>query len=448
MSLRAIAAGVASGEHSAEEVIASALARIAETNPALNAFVYVDAEQALADAREVDRRIASGERLSLAGVPVGVKDTIWVTGQQVAQGSRLFQDFRPTEDAVAVERLRRSGAVIVGMTNAPEFASKGHTNSPHHGPTRHPLNPALTPGGSSGGSAAAVASGMVPLALGTDAGGSTRRPAAHVGICGFKPTFGAIPYGRGFPEPPIFVSVIGPMAETVDDIALAFEATAGMDPRDPDSMDVPPLTASALRVAYSPLFGMNVPIDSDVADATETAIARLASSGMTIVRKDPQWPTGASEAALMAMHFAGLAVIYGNAWKRTPELFDPEVGAQVEKGFGIAGTEVAAGRLLAYEIADIAARFFDDVDILIGPTTPCVAWPIEEPYPRVIGGLEAPPRGHAMFTPFFNHAGTPALSIPCGHGRDNLPVGLQIVAARGNDRMLLDFAKKAEAILA
>ncbi len=448
MSARSIAEAVSSGERSAEEVVAAALARIADTNATLNAFVHVDADKALSEARAVDRRVASGERLTLAGIPVGVKDNIWATGQEVAQGSRLFADFRPTADAVAVERLRRNGAVIVGMTNAPEFASKGHTNSPYRGLSRHPLNPALTPGGSSGGSAVAVASGMVPLALGTDAGGSTRRPAAHVGICGFKPTYGAIPYGPGFAEPPISASVIGLMAESVDDIALAFESTAGMDPRDPDSMDVPAPAAPALRVAYSPLFGMDTPIDGDVADAIATAVTRLSAADVTIVRKDPVWPDGASEAALMAMHFAGLAVIHGEAWRRTPDLFDPEVAAQVEHGFSITGQQVAAGRLMANEIANVAARFFADVDILIGPTTPCVAWPADEPYPAIIGGSAATPRGHAMFTPFFNHARTPALSIPCGRGRDNLPVGLQIVAARGNDRMLLDFARKAEAILA
>jgi aspartyl-tRNA(Asn)/glutamyl-tRNA(Gln) amidotransferase subunit A len=290
---------------------------------------------------------------------------------------------------------------------------------------------------------------MVPLALGTDAGGSTRRPAAHVGICGFKPSYGAIPHGPGFDEPPLGVSVIGSMAATVDDLSIAFEATVGTDRRDPSSVAIssggPP--ERAVRVAYSPRFGIETPIDRDVEEAVENAIERLRVAGVLIVKKDPVWPDGASEEALMAMHFAGLAAIHSARWQQSPDLFDPDIGLQIERGLTISALEVAAGCILSRKFIEAAAVFFSDIDILLGPTTPCTAWPVEEPGPATIGGIKVPPRAHAVFTPFFNHAWTPAISIPCGVGRDNLPVGMQLAAARGNDRLLLTFAHEAQSIL-
>lgn len=446
LTAREIARQVSHGIVTAETIARAALDRIEAGNSELNAFVHIDAERTLSEARLIDRRIADGETLSLAGVPFGVKDTIWVRGRRIANGSRLFAEFVPDRDAIAVERLRQQGAVVVGITNSPEFASKGHTDSPFHGPTLHPADTALTPGGSSGGSASAVAAGMVPLALGTDSGGSVRRPAAHVGVCGFKPTYGAIPAGPGFVTPRIGVSVVGFLAETMDGLSLAFEAASGFHADDSDSMDVPPARTGIdrLRVAYSAKFGLPTPMDDDVTDAMNVAIARLRSGGMSIDEKDPDWPDGATEDAVMAMHFAGLAAIYGERWKATPELFDPAIGAQIERGVGMTGVEVAASQLLGEDIAKHVAAFFTEYDILVGPTTPCVAWPADLPGPATIGGHATEERGSAIFTPFFNHARAPAISLPAGTGRDGLPVGLQLVAARGQDRTLLTFCEGVE----
>src|SRR3954469_21479069 len=192
--------------------------------------------------------------MRLAGVPVVIKDNIWVDGWRITQGSRLFAEFVAPQDAIAIERLRKAGAVLVGIGATSEFACKGVTTSPLYGPTRHPLHPTLTPGGSSGGPAAAVAAGLVPLAIGTDAGGSSRRPPAHVGVVGFKPSYGAIPYGPGFAEPLFDISVIAPIPRSVADAALAFEAMAGPDARDPDSaaVDSDERRFPDLRIAFSP----------------------------------------------------------------------------------------------------------------------------------------------------------------------------------------------------
>ncbi|CAO3437091.1 amidase [Azospirillum endophyticum] len=447
----AIAGAVRAGRTSARAETEAALARIAAGNPALNAFVTVDEARSLAEAEAVDRRLAAGERPPLAGVPVAVKDTIWVAGRRVTQGSRLFADFHAPADAIAVERLRAAGAVVVGMANSSEFACKGVTTNPLFGPTRHPRDPSLTPGGSSGGPSVAVAGGLVPLALGTDAGGSSRRPPAHVGAVGFKPSFGAIPYGPGFPEPFTGIAVMAPIAADVADAALMFEALCGPDPRDPDAMAVAAADArppESLTVAYSPRFGLDAPVDADVRDAVDRAVEALERAGTRIVRRDPPWPAGVTETALMPLQHAGLATLYGDAFRRDPALFDPDIAAQIERGLTLTGAEVAAAQLLGVEVSRVLAAFFADADLLIGPTTPCVAWPLDRLGPETIGGQAVPPRAHAVFTPLFNHAKVPALSLPCGTGRSGLPVGLQVVAPRGLDRRVLRFAAFIETVLA
>lgn len=446
----AIAEAVRTGRTSAHATVAACLERIAAGNPALNAFVAVHTERALAEAEAVDARIKAGASLPLAGVPVAVKDTIWVKGCRVTQGSALFADFVAPADAIAVERLRAAGAVVVGMANSSEFACKGVTTNRLFGPTKHPLDPRLTPGGSSGGPAAAVAAGLVPLALGTDAGGSSRRPPAHVGAVGFKPSFGAIPYGPGFAEPFTGLAVMAPIARSVADAALLFEALAGADPRDPDSANVLPagVDVTTPTVAYSPRFGLDTPVDDEVAAAVDRAVERLAAAGWRVVRRDPVWPAGADETALMPLQHAGLAAIHGAAFRADPTRFDPDVGAQIERGLTLDGAAVAGALRLSGEVARALAAFLLDVDLLVGPTTPCVAWPFDRLGPETIGGMPVPPRAHAAFTPLFNHARVPAISIPCGTGRDGLPVGLQIGAARGHDRRLLAAAAAAERILA
>lgn len=447
----AIAEAVRTGRSSARAATEAALARIAAGNPALNAFVSVDEADALAEADAVDRRLAAGETPLLAGVPVAVKDTIWVAGRRVTQGSRLFADFRAPADAIAVERLRAAGAVIVGMTNSSEFACKGVTTNPLFGPTRHPQDPSLTPGGSSGGPAVAVAAGLVPLALGTDAGGSSRRPPAHVGAVGFKPSFGAIPYGPGFAEPFTGIAVMAPITADVADATLMFEALSGPDPRDPESIAVAPADSrspSSLTVAYSPRLGLDAPIDEDVRQAVEHAMEVLERAGVRVVRRDPIWPAGVTETALMPLQHAGLAALYGDAFRRDPAQFDPDIAVQIERGLTLTGPEVAAAQLLGVEVARALAAFFTDTDLLVGPTTPCVAWPLDRLGPETIGGQAVPPRAHAVFTPLFNHAKVPALSLPCGTGRAGLPVGLQIVAQRGQDRRVLRFAAFIENLLA
>ncbi|MDA9487888.1 amidase [Bradyrhizobium sp. CCBAU 11361] len=447
-SAREIAADVAAGRTSAVETARAALDRI-EAAKALNAVVTIDPARTLADAATVDERLRAGETMPLAGVPIVVKDNIWASGWRITQGSRLFADFIAPQDAIAVAQLRKAGAVVVGIGATSEFASKGVTTSPLFGPTRHPFDPALTPGGSSGGPAAAVAAGLVPLAIGTDAGGSSRRPPAHVGVAGFKPSYGAIPYGPGFAEPFFGLSVIAPIAADVADIALAFEAMAGADPRDPDSAIIARGAddLAGLRIAFSPRLGLDVAVDDVVANGLVSAIARLAATGLPISQRDPVWPAGATEDALMPLQHAGLAALYGDVFRKDPTVFDPDIARQIERGLSWSGADVAGALVASAAIANAFAAFFTEADLLLTPTVPCVAWPFTQLGPDMIGGRPASPRGHAVFTPFVNHARLPAISIPCGTDTRGLPFGLQIIARRGQDRTLLRAARQIEAQL-
>ena len=434
----AIAAAVRAGLD-AHAPATAALAKVARINPALNALCHVmpDTEE---QAAEVQARLAQGEALPLAGVPVVIKDNIWVNGAPITQGSRLFQGFQPPQDAHAVARLRHAGAVIVGIATCSEFACKGVTRTPLHGVTHHPANPALTPGGSSGGPAVAVASGMVPLALGTDAGGSSRRPPAHVGIVGFKPGPDVIPYGPGFAEPSQNVSVMAPMAGTVADTALMFKALA-------NAPQPAARALSRLRIGFAPSMGLPLPVDGAVASAIRAAIDCLRSSGISVTDASPEWPVWADPAGVMAIQAAGLAYLFGARWQSEPELFDPDIGTQIETGLGLRGADVAQALEASAMMRTALRSYLQDFDLILSPTSSTVAWPHHLLGPAEIGGVPAAPRDHAAFTPQFNHAGLPALSLPCGIAfgpNGHLPVGLQIGGGQGQEATILAVAEKFE----
>jgi aspartyl-tRNA(Asn)/glutamyl-tRNA(Gln) amidotransferase subunit A len=405
-----IAARVLSGAVSPREVVETFLTRIDSLNPLLNAVVDHEPERALAEASHLQERLARGERPLLAGVPVVVKDVIWVEGRRITQGSQLFKDFIAPRDALSVGRLRAAGAIILGIGNTSEFACKGVTTNRLYGPTRHQMNPELTPGGSSGGCAVAVAAGLAPLALGTDGGGSSRRPPAHVGVVGFKPSYGAI--ADPFASPHAFngIQVVAPIARQVRDVRMMFEIVAGRDPRDPDSCDLPrEEPRGSPKIAFSPKFGLDVPVDAEVATAMDRVAACLESDGLHLERADPNWPDGISEDALMPLQHVGLAGLYGDRSAAELDQLDPDIVAQIERGRSWTGSDVARAREASRRIALTLAEFFTRYDFVIGPTAPCVAWPLTQPGPAIIGGVAVAPRGHAVFTPLFNHARWPAI---------------------------------------
>lgn len=453
LTARALAARVAGGGLSAVEVARCFIERVERLNPALNAIVQFDPSLVLEEAASVDRRLAAGESLAMAGVPFTVKDNLWVAGRRIAQGSRLFEDFVAPRDAWAVARLRERGAFVLGITNCSEFACKGVTSNLLYGATRHPLDASLTPGGSSGGAAAALASGLGLLALGTDAGGSTRRPAAHCGLVGFKPSAGLVPHPWGFAEPNYGLSVIGALARDVADCAWLYDHLLAYDAGDPVGVPIPvalqagPDLATdpprALRIAWSPRLGCDFAIDADVLEAMQGRVDALRAAGWAIANADPQWPAEAREYPLLALQQAGLHALYGNRIADARERIDSNLVEQIEAGARRTPQEIALALRLRERIGASLARFFESYDLLLCPTAPVTAWPIFALAPAVIGGRPAGPRGHAAFTPLFNYCGVPACSVPAGLVR-GLPVGLQVVAPRYEDARVLQFAALVE----
>lgn len=452
LSAREVAVRVNRRSLSARDVARSVLQRLDAVNPQINAVVGHQVDWTLAQAEAVDRRMAQGESLPLAGVPITVKDNIWVQGQRITQGSRLFSDFIAPRDAWAVQRLCSLGAVIVGITNCSEFACKGVTNNLVHGLTRSPWDLRLTPGGSSGGAVSATAAGIGALALATDAGGSTRRPAAHTGLVGMKPSFGLIPCGPGFDEPNFGLSVMGQIGRDVADVTLMWTHLLGHSHHDWGSQaltfgalqaDIGRPPAKSLRIAWSADLGCDFAVDADVLQVLKALVMRLQAEGYHVEEVSPAWPQGVREYPLLKLQQAGLATLYGAALDANPDVLDPDIAAQVRLGRQHSAQDIAGVLLLREHIYAAYADFFTHYDYLLCPTTPTVSWPAEQLGPAEIGGKPAGPRGHAVFTPLFNYAQAPACSVPAGLVR-GLPVGLQVVGARYADGGVLALAAHLE----
>ncbi len=453
LSAREIAAGIRSKKFSAREVTAATLERIERINPQLNALVDCDQDGARIAADAVDRRVAAGDSLPFAGVPITIKDNIWVGGRRVAQGSKLFENFIAPRDAWCVARLKMLGAIVVGITNCSEFACKLVTNNLLHGATRNPWNPNVATGGSSGGAASAVSARLGALALGTDAGGSVRRPAAHCGVVGMKPSTGLVPQLHGFGDPNFGVSVIGQFAREVEDVALMLEALVAFEPTDPWSVPLggqihmlrtvrraPPLS---LRIAWSRRLGRNLLVDADVMSALAEMVDKLRAEGYTIEEDDPSWPDQMDLAPNLPLQQGGLAMLFGNDANTRPELIDPDLLAQIKLGQQRSGVEIINAFALREQIQIRVAEFFQRYDLLLCPTAPVTAWSNDDPYPREIEGQSAEPRSHAAFTPLFNSAGVPACSVPVALVR-GLPIGLQVVGPRHEDARVLQFSRLVE----
>jgi aspartyl-tRNA(Asn)/glutamyl-tRNA(Gln) amidotransferase subunit A len=413
------------------------LARIREVNPKLNAIVTLDEAGASRAAEESARRWQDGKPSSpLDGVPVTIKDNILVAGLRATWGSRVYSDYLPDEDELPVRRLREAGAVILGKTNVPEFTVHGFTDNAVFGTTGNPWDPALTPGGSSGGAVAAVASGMGALALGTDGGGSIRRPAAHTGLVGFKPSRDTVQRGKGFPAILHDFEVIGPIARSVDDVILSMEVIAGPAWQRLEAAVTRP------RIAYAPSFGA-APVDPFIRGVVDETMARMRSLGVDIELISPfdlAEPLGAIWPIISQTGVAWLKSQHRD-WENLVSPAIAEMAAAGER-YGakdyLNALDTIAAMRRAFE------SLFERYDFLITPTTAAMPWAAAESHPPVIDGQPVGPRGHAVFTPVANALGLPAISLPCVVEDGELPVGLQIIAAQNRDRALRAFAREYE----
>jgi aspartyl-tRNA(Asn)/glutamyl-tRNA(Gln) amidotransferase subunit A len=446
-----IAALIRDKQLSPVELTTMLLARIEALNPRLNAFCLVTEEAARVAAREAEIAVMKGEPLgALHGVPVSLKDVLYTRGVRTTGGSRLFEELVPEEDNAAVGRLKAAGAVILGKTNTSEFGHKAITDNPLFGVTRNPWNPALTPGGSSGGAAAAVASGLGPVALGTDGGGSVRVPAAFCGLVGFKPSFGRVPQAPGLPGWEQ-VGHTGPLARTVRDAAAVLDVVAGSDDRDRTSLpreagsyvEACDLDVRGLHVAWTPDLGYAA-VDDRVLDVCGNAAAAFEEQlGCHVEVVNPGWEN--PEEAFGTIVAAQFYAAWGDELPAREADLDASLVRFLRRGGAVSARDYlrALAQASAYwqEVHTFLARF----DLLLTPTTAVPPFPVGAGVPREIAGREVSRLGWMPFTYPFNLTGQPAASVPAGFTDDGLPIGLQIVGRRHADRTVLAAAAAFEA---
>lgn len=424
------------------ELCRGLLRRSERLGPTLNAFITLDPERVLAEARAVEAELLAGRvRGPLHGVPIAVKDLCWTRGERTTGGSKVLADFLPGEDASVVARLRAAGAVVFGKTNTPEFAY-GPLNEYHYGPSRNPWDPGRFTGGSSMGAAAALAGGLVPGALGSDTGGSIRGPAHWTGVTGLKPTYGRVPL-RGVVALATSLDHVGPMARSARDAALLLGAIAGHDPADPTSADAPvpdyaaglaePVRGLRLGVPRGPLWEG---LPADIAAAVEAALAELRRLGLAVEDVAiPDWEQAAEANSLIIRCEAASA--YRAVLAERPGDLIPQVRERMESGAATPAPDyvdaLRTGARFRLVLRDLLRR----VDVLALPGRDQAA-PRMDAGGRLLDALS--PRNY--MAPF-NLAGVPALTVPCGfverEGR-GLPVGLQLAGRSWEEGTLLRLA--------
>jgi aspartyl-tRNA(Asn)/glutamyl-tRNA(Gln) amidotransferase subunit A len=433
--------GYRKGDFSPVEATRAALDRAAAVQPEVNAFVRLTADEALARARASADRWRRGEPAGLVdGVPVTVKDILLLRGTPTLKGSRTIpEQGRWDEDAPSVARLREHGAVFLGKTTTPEFGWKGVTDSPLTGVTRNPHDPARTAGGSSGGAAAAVALGAGPLALGTDGGGSVRIPAAFCGIFALKPTYGRVPL---YPASAFgTLAHVGPMTRDAADAALLLDVIGNPDSRDWSALSPAPGAFSAqlsggvrgLRIAYSPSLGGQVAVQPAVAAAVRRGVERLADLGAYVTEADPDLTDPVD--AFHTLWFSGAARVTQSLGPRQRELLDPGLREICDRGARYSALDYLAAVDVRMELGRRMGRFHDSYDLLVTPTLPITAFEAGAEVPKGSGHRRW--TGWTPFTYPFNMTQQPAASVPVGTDGDGLPVGLQLVAARHRDDLVL-----------
>jgi len=459
----------------AAELVQTALLRIDAMDPAYNAFLCTTEDLALAQARAVDAAVDAGHDPGpLAGIPLAVKDNLAVPGVPLTCGSKILGSYVPPRWATSVQRAVEAGACVIGKTNLDEFAMGSSTENSAFGPSRNPHDPERVPGGSSGGSAAAVAAGMAPLALGSDTGGSIRQPAALCGIVGMKPTYGRVSR-NGLVAFASSLDQVGPMARSAADARALLDAIAGVDPLDATTRALPPIAAEAaraaaaerlarLRVGWVEEFSTAELSESKAVHEAVLGVRRMledggaTSVGLSVPLVATSIPiyyiVAPAEASSNLARFDG--VRYG---MRTPadslmDLYartrDEGFGDEVKRRILIGTFALSAGYADAYykramaaraALRDQFAKAFEQVDVLISATTPSPAFRIGEKTSDPLSMYLCD-----TLTVAANLAGIPALSIPCGRTPEGLPLGLQLWGAPGSERLLLDTAEALEEV--
>jgi aspartyl-tRNA(Asn)/glutamyl-tRNA(Gln) amidotransferase subunit A len=423
------------------DVMQAVLCRLDAVNPKINAIIALDREGALQSAQESTIRWQQRRPLSaLDGVPVSIKDNLYLKGLPATWGSKLLTDFTPDHDEPAIALLRAAGLVLFGKTNVPEFTIQGYTDNLVFGTTFNPHAPGKTPGGSTGGGAAAVAAGIGPIAIGTDGGGSIRRPAAHCGLFALKPSIGLIARYDGFPHILSDFEVIGVIGRSGADLESIRHILEVADPQDPRSLtnpvNLPPFPGKP-RIAYMPSIGNNA-VAPEIAAEVERVARELAEAGAKVETISAPFDYDHATAVWNTVMMTGLASYLSgiSGWESA---VNSGARAVAEDGAKKTASQLIEALADVRAIRRAAGDFFAHYDLLICPATAALAWSAADAFPHEIDGQPVGPRGHAIFTSWMNIAGVPAITVPLCMTKSGGGIGLQLVAGYGRDRDLLRF---------
>ena len=413
---------------SSAELVAESLKKIDEQNPKLNAFITVMGDAARARAVAMDAELAEGaDRGPLHGIPIALKDLFYTKGVRTTAGSKVFADFVPEFDADVVVKLEAAGAVVVGKTGLHEFAYGVTSNNPHFGPVRNPHDTECIPGGSSGGSGAAVAAGIVPMAMGTDTGGSIRIPASFCGCVGLKPTFGRVSKRGVFPLG-FTLDHMGPLAATTADCAVTLNALAGMD-LDPSANDI-----RGLRIGRPENYFFER-VDPEVAAAVEEALRVLEARGARVVPVRVPDVNELNAVARMIL-LAEASAAHEAHWEKRDQ-YGADVLALIDQGRLLPATDYVQGQRLRRKILREFNKLWAEVDCWVSPTTPTVAPKIGQTTIDIAGVADDVRLATTRFMRGINVLGYPALSVPCGKNHAGMPIGMQIVGPANREDVVL-----------
>lgn len=435
---------------SAREVMTAHLRQIEHVNPKVNAIVTLVADRAMDDARKADEAQARGEALGpLHGLPIAIKDLVATAGIRTTYGSRLYKDFVPDHDAIHVERIRKAGAVLVGKTNTPEFGAGSQTFNEVFGATRNPWDLTKTCGGSSGGAAVSLTTNMVPLADGSDNGGSLRNPAAFCNVVGFRVAPGRVPeaaQGNAWST----LSVSGPMGRTVSDVALLLSVMAGPDPRCPISITEPgakfaaPLERSfkGVRIAWFHDLG-GMPFDPRIRQAVNAQRKVFGSLGCIVEEAEPDLTGGAG--AYETLRLWGYASGHGAEARLHPELFKDTIRESVELGGKLTAADIARANGQHSLVWDRMRRFLERYEYFVVPSTQVPPFDVYEPWVKEINGIRMKTYIEWMKCCWMiTITECPSISMPCGFTAERLPVGFQIVGRHRDEFSVLQLAHAFE----
>ena len=444
---RELVQAIGAGEVSAREVMAAHLVRIAAINPTINAIVSkLDDDRCLRLADEADRRLARGDVVGpLHGLPWAFKDLEDAVGFPATRGSIIFKDDRPERDSVLVERLRHAGAIPIGKTNVPEFGMGSHTYNNVYGRTRNPYDITKSAGGSSGGAAAALAAGLLPLADGSDLGGSLRNPGSFNNVVGLRPSLGLVPTAPTA-MPFVGFSVKGPMARCVADAAFLLSVMAGPDPRDPACLPLPvadfaghlEIDLSGVQIAWCPDLG-GLPLDPRVRTVLESQRQTFLDLKCQVEEAIPDFST--VDDVFLTLRRLASAEKYSALLEQHRHDIKPEAVDEIERGMALTGADVTRAMTLHAELLRRLAEFFGRYDVIACAVSQVPPFDVNGDWPRSIAGVDMSAYTDWMKSAYWISVTLgPAISVPCGFTPEGLPVGIQLVAPPRREVELLQLA--------